>query len=60
MVPVTEAAVSESLDREADSAVIAGNGSHIRESISARYDLHTLHHHRQAAGPLRLPYVAPS
>ncbi|MDE0123279.1 MAG: hypothetical protein OXN97_01765 [Bryobacterales bacterium] len=60
LVLIMAAPVSESLDREADFAVIARNGGHIGESISARYDLHTLHNHRQAAGPPRLPYVAPT
>lgn len=57
---VMAAPVGESLDGEADSAVIARHGGHVRESISTRYDPRGLHNHCQAAGALRLPYVAPT
>ena len=60
LVLVMAAPVGESLDGEADSAVIARHGGYVRESISTRYDPPGLHNHRQAAGPLRLPYVAPN
>ena len=60
MALVMAAPVGESLDGEADSAVFARHGGHVRESISTRYDPRGLQNHCQAAGALRLPYVAPT